>query len=76
VYYRIAINGALKGATKKDPIVAMSPEECRAYAEACERMAESLGSDNAELRDTMREVAEQWRRLAADAEASRCNPLT
>jgi hypothetical protein len=38
-------------------------------------MAESLGPDNAELRDTMREVAEQWHRLAADAEARRCNPL-
>jgi hypothetical protein len=49
----------------------MSPEECRAYAEACDRMAESLGPDNAGLRDTMREVAEQWRRLAADAEARR-----
>ena len=46
----------------------MSPEECRAHAEACERMAESLGANNAELRDTMRQVAEQWRRLAADAE--------
>jgi hypothetical protein len=39
-------------------------------------MAESLGADNAELRDTMREVAAQWRRLAADAEARRSNPLT
>jgi hypothetical protein len=38
-------------------------------------MAESLGADHAELRDTMRQVAEQWRRLAADAEARRCNPL-
>jgi hypothetical protein len=40
-------------------IVPMSPEECRAHADACERMAESLGADNAELRDTMRQVAEQ-----------------
>jgi hypothetical protein len=60
----------------KGPIVAMSPEEWRTHAEACERLAESLGSDNAGLRGTMREVAEQWRRLAADTEARRCNPLT
>lgn len=52
----------------------MSPEECRAHAEACERMAESLGPDNAGLRDTMCEVAGQWRKLAADAEARRCQP--
>jgi hypothetical protein len=38
-------------------------------------MAESLGPDNAGLRDTMREVAEQWRKLAVDTEARRCNPL-
>jgi hypothetical protein len=38
-------------------------------------MAESLGPENAGLRDTMREVAAQWRQLAADAEARRCNPL-
>jgi DNA-binding transcriptional LysR family regulator len=36
-------------------------------------MAESLGPKNAGLRDTMREVAAQWRQLAADAEA-RDNP--
>jgi hypothetical protein len=53
----------------------MSAEECRANAERCERMAESLGPDNAGLRDTMREVAEQWRKLAADAEVKR-HPLT
>jgi hypothetical protein len=55
----------------------MSPEECRAYAEACERMAESLGPgpDNAGRRETMRDVAAQWRRLAADAEVRRANPL-
>jgi DNA-binding transcriptional LysR family regulator len=51
----------------------MSAEECRANAERCERMAESLGPKNAGLRDTMREVAAQWRQLAADAEA-RDNP--
>jgi len=38
-------------------------------------MAESLGSDNADLCETMREVAAQWRRLAANAEARRNNPL-
>ena len=47
----------------------MSAEECRAHAETCERMARSLGPENAGLRDVMREVADQWRRLAADAEA-------
>ena len=47
----------------------MSAEECRAHAETCERMAQSLGPENAGLRDGMREVADQWRRLAADAEA-------
>ena len=47
----------------------MSAEECRAHAETCERMAKSLGSDNYGLRETMRDVAEQWRRLAKDAEA-------
>jgi hypothetical protein len=56
----------------------MSPEECRAQAEACERMAESLGPgpDNAGLRETMREVAAQWRWLAADAEARGAKPLS
>jgi len=51
----------------------MSAEECRAHAETCERMAESLGPENAGLRDVMREVADQWRRLAADAEAKERN---
>jgi hypothetical protein len=46
----------------------MSAEECREHAEACERLARSLSRDNAPLRETMREVAGQWRRLAADAE--------
>ena len=55
----------------------MSAEECRAHAETCERMAESLGPDNAGLRDTMREVADEWRRLAKDAEARAANrPLS
>jgi hypothetical protein len=53
----------------------MSPEECRAHAETCERMAESLGPDaDVGLRDMMRDVAAQWRRLADDAEARRKNP--
>jgi hypothetical protein len=37
-------------------------------------MAESLGPDNAGVRDTMRDVAAQWRWLADDAEARLCNP--
>jgi hypothetical protein len=41
-------------------------------------MAESLGPgpDNAGLREAMREVAAQWRWLAADAEARRGSPLS
>jgi hypothetical protein len=39
-------------------------------------MAESLGPDDPDLRETMREVAAQWRWLAADAEARRGNPLS
>jgi hypothetical protein len=38
-------------------------------------MADCLNADNAELRDTMREIAAQWRQLAADAEARRNNPI-
>jgi hypothetical protein len=53
-----------------------SAEECRAHAETCERMAESLGPDNYGLRETMREVADQWRRLAKDAEARSAKPLS
>jgi hypothetical protein len=57
--------------------MALSAEECRAHAETCERMAESLGPDNYGLRETMREVADQWRRLAKDAEARSANrPLS
>jgi hypothetical protein len=37
-------------------------------------MAESLTANNAELRDTMRQVAAQWRQLAIDAETRR--PVT
>jgi len=33
-------------------------------------MAESLGESHFGLRETMRDVAAQWRRLAADAEAA------
>jgi hypothetical protein len=54
----------------------MSAEEYRAHAETCERMAESLGENHFGLRETMRDVAAQWRRLAADAEAHGANPLT
>jgi hypothetical protein len=48
----------------------MSAKECQEHAETCERMAASvLGPANGDLRDIMREVADQWRRLAKDAEA-------
>jgi len=53
----------------------MSPEEALAQAEECERMAQSLRPDRPDLRDTMREVAAQWRRLAADAKARGTNPM-
>ena len=50
--------------------VSLSAKECRDNAARCEIMALSLiGPANAELRETMREVAAQWRKLAADAEA-------
>lgn len=49
--------------------MSMSAEECRVHAETCERMAESLGSHNADLRNAMREVAVQWRWLADATEA-------
>jgi hypothetical protein len=38
-------------------------------------MANSIDEIDRALAQTMREVAAQWRRLAADAEARRCNPL-
>ena len=54
----------------------LSAEECRDNAARCETMALSLiGPVNAALRKTMREVAAQWRKLAADAEARAANPL-
>jgi hypothetical protein len=56
-------------------IVPMSAEECRANAENATKWRNLLGRTNAPLREVMREVAAQWRRLAADAEARRCNPL-
>ena len=55
--------------------MALSAKECRDNAARCEIMALSLiGLANAELRQTMREVATQWRRLAADTEARDGNP--
>ena len=63
----------LRGSQAEGTDMPMSAEECRAHAETCERMAESLGPENAGLRDVMREVADQWRRLAADAEAKERN---
>jgi hypothetical protein len=50
----------------------MSPEEMRARADICRRMAISFGPGNSEM---MREVAALWRKLAADAEARAANPL-
>jgi hypothetical protein len=37
-------------------------------------MADSLGPADVELRETMREVAAQWRQLASIAEARDANP--
>jgi hypothetical protein len=51
----------------------MSPEEMRARADACERMAVSFRPVNS---DMMRDVAALWLRLADDAEARAANPLT
>jgi len=42
----------------------MSPEEMRARADECESLAESLGPDSAEIRQTLFVIATQWRRLA------------
>ena len=50
----------------------MSPEEMRARADLCKRMALSFGATNSEM---MREVADLWHRLAADADARTANPL-
>jgi len=47
--------------------VSLSAQECRDNVDRCEIMANSLGPANAELQETMREIAAQWRRLAADA---------
>ena len=41
----------------------------RARSDECERLAESLGPGNADLRENLRGIAAQWRRLADDAEA-------
>ena len=53
-------------------ITGMSSEEMRARADLCKRMAISFGPTNSEM---MREVADLWHRLAADAEARAANPL-
>ena len=50
----------------------MSPEEMRARADLCKRVALSFGPSNSEM---MREVADLWHRLAADADARAANPL-
>jgi hypothetical protein len=46
----------------------MSPQECRDRAEACDRLADSVGSSD-RIHEIMREAASQWRRLADDSEA-------
>ena len=44
----------------------------RARADLCKRMALSFGPTNSEM---MREVADLWHRLAADADTRAANPL-
>src|ERR1700731_2294179 len=66
-----------RGATRTPACVGkggamVSPEEMRAHADTCKRMAVSFGPGNSEM---MREVAALWRRLADDAEARAANPL-
>jgi hypothetical protein len=46
----------------------MSPTEIRARADECERLADSLAPTPNELREMLREIAAQWRRLADDGE--------
>ena len=53
----------------------MSPKEMRARLDECERLAESLGPGNADLRENLQGIAAQWRRLADDAEAHPKPPL-
>jgi hypothetical protein len=50
----------------------VSPEEMRARADTCKRMAVSFGPVNSEM---MRDLAALWLHLAADAEARTANPL-
>ena len=45
----------------------MSPQYCRDRAEACERLADSVGPSD-RIYTIMREAASQWRRLADDSE--------
>jgi hypothetical protein len=46
----------------------MSPQDCGNRAEACDRLADSVES-NDRIHEIMREAASQWRRLADDSEA-------
>ena len=55
--------------TPISPIPDMSPKEMRARSDECERLADSLELTPGDLREMLREVAAQWRRLADDAEA-------
>jgi hypothetical protein len=51
----------------------MSPEEMRARADACKRLAVSFRPGNSQF---MWDLADLWRRLADDAETRAVNPLT
>jgi hypothetical protein len=41
----------------------------RAHANECERLAETLGPDVAEIREILLALAEQWRKLAENEKA-------
>jgi hypothetical protein len=45
------------------------PKEMRARADECERLAQSLTPTPDHLGKMLRDIADQWRRLADDAEA-------
>jgi hypothetical protein len=53
----------------------LSAQECRDNAAKCESMADSLGLADAGVAEMVREVAVQWRKLAADADARAADPL-
>jgi hypothetical protein len=49
----------------------MSPKEMRVRADECERLADSLPPTPDHLREMLREIASQWRRLADDGKPVR-----